>query len=168
MYIQFDDGLFRRNFQIGYERVVLYDKEGDLIAISTNKSLLKSDLKQLFAGEFIMSDPIKLGNMHKATIYPRSPIRSDRPFINKGNEVADPYPEPCDIIKLTVQEKELVNKDCRSKKLTWFLNQCSGRESYAGVAAQQVLASLEADGIVSVSSTNGFVTMERILWPEDE
>lgn len=105
--------------------------------------------------------------MYKSVIQPRSSIRSDRPFINKGTEVADPYPDPCNIIRLTIREKELTDKDSRSKKLTWFLNQCMGKDSYAGVAAQQVLAQLQADKIVSATCAGGWLTLERIKWPED-
>lgn len=121
----------------------------------------------MFDGDFVIRPVDKLGNMHKTVILPRSLLRSDRSFIKKGNEVADPYPEPCNIISLTVPEKELVNKDCRSKKLTWFLNQCLGKESYAGVAAQQVLAQLETDKVVRVAREGSLITVERILWPED-
>lgn len=167
MFIQFNDGLFRRNFEVGYERVVLYDKEGDLQAITTNKGLLNSDLRNMFDGNFKVTSVVKLGSAYRANIDARSLLRADRAFINKGTVVNDPYPEPCQILKLKVQSKEFTNKDSRSKKLTWFLNQCLGKESYAGVAAQQTLTQLETDKIVSVVREGDWITVERIAWQDE-
>lgn len=124
-------------------------------------------MRSMFAGEFEFDIVAKLGDNHKADVRPRSCLIDDC-LTRRGTEVSDPYPDTCLIFNLTFHEKELVDKDKRSKKLTWFLNQCQGRDGYSGVAAIQVLAKLEQDGIVERVKEHGpLITIRRVKWPVD-
>ena len=149
MFIQFDDNIFRRNFEMKIENDTLYDREGDLKALATNKANVPKRLKSWFAGKAAYEHDGKMGKMNLVNIQPESRLRSEF-LVKKGQEVSDPCPNECRIFDLIVSVNELVNRDARSRALTYFLNDCAGAGSYKGVDAQKSIDTLIQNGIITV------------------